>query len=261
MKASRIIVVTLAVLLLAAVPMWVSAWSAPDAQAAAADSSHIWSTPKVLAEAQPGLTNEGLKQIADSKLERIRKNMSGEGALNRQDTQINFSYPQAYRVYSMAERDIINGYDEKGSLGECISSEYRWYVPLVSGEKTVGTGRLAEREDGSWGLVAYGEVSEEECSLLGNLDQIEAMIARKGLENVTEIKAARLPYYFTIMLYVYADGDEYAALTSQSKFIDLQSHELYSAKDFVGAIEKAFGRIVPQPLGEPASIFFGNSGK
>lgn len=253
MRLSKEGVIGIAVLLLIVAPLLATVWSTPNAQAYDSDSASLWASPDVLAKIQPGLESESLKQIAEIKLERIKKNLENQS--------IAYSHERAYRIYSMTNADIITPLAEGGSLGDCISSDYEWYVPLVSGRLTVGTAKLSPNEDGTWRVASYGDAHKEECSLLGDLSKISKLLAAEGLKNVTDIKAAYLPIYHTTMLYIKADGQEYAMVTSEARFTDIVTGKLYTAKDFVDAFERAFGRPVPiDPMTSPFEWLFGVTG-
>ncbi len=237
MKTSKKTGITVALLLLAVVPLLATTWFGPDARAVAADDTTLWSTSDVLTEIRPGLNNDKLRTTAEGELECIRRTLENEG--------ISYAHEQAFRIYSMVDVDIIKQFEEKGSLGECISTDYRWNVPLVSGKLTTGTAKLAADKDGTWSVVSYGSAQLEECALLSNLSKISELLADNGLKNVTDIKAAYLPLYRTTMLYIRADGQEYAMAANEARFTDIETYKVYTAKEFVAAFERAFGRLVP----------------
>jgi len=251
MKVSKKNAIAIAVLLLVVAPLVITVWATPNAQARDTEAASLWSSSDVLASIQPGLGSESLKQVAETKLDLIKKNLENQG--------IAYAHEQAYRIYSMANPDIITALAENGSLGDCISSDFAWYVPLVSGRFTVGTAKLSPKEDGSWRVASYGDTHKEESSLLGDLSNISKLLASEGLKNVTDIKAAYLPIYHTTMLYIKADGQEYAMAAGEARFTDIVTGKLYTAKDFAGAFERAFGRPVPfdpktSPLEWPVGV-------
>lgn len=236
MNRSRQDGIAVALLLLAVVSVLAMTWTG-GSDALAADDTALWSSSDVLAQIQPGLVNEELRQTAEGELERIREALGSQS--------INYAHERAFRVYSLISVDIINMFEEMGSLGDCISTDYRWHIPLVSGGLTTGTAKLAADKDGAWHVASYGTAQLQEYTLLTDLSKISKVLTIEGLTNVTDIKVAYLPLYRTTMLYIKADGQEYAMAVSEARFTDIAMGKIYTAKDFVAAFEAAFGKPVP----------------
>lgn len=232
---------SLAILLLVVASLVATVQLTSDAQAVGLDESMLWASADVRAEICPGLNDNALRQISDSGLARIRKHL-GEGT--------GYSYDRAYRVYSLSNVDVINAFNEKGSLCQCISPEFKWNVPLIAGKQTTGTATLTLR-DKTWCVSSFGDAPSGEVSLLGDLNKMEALLTDKGLSNITQIKAVYLPLYHITMLYICSDGEEYAMAVNEARFTDIETYEIYTAKQFIDALEKAFGKPVPQDPKEP----------
>jgi hypothetical protein len=174
MKTSKNVGIAVVVLLVALVPLLIATWLGPNARAMATDDTTVWATSDVLTKIQPGLNNDELRTTAAAELECIRKTLDSEG--------ISYAFERAFRIYSLVDVDVIKKFEEKGSLGECISTDYKWHIPLISGKLTTGTAKLAVDTDGTWRVASYGNAQLEEGALLSNLSKIKGCAADAVLE-------------------------------------------------------------------------------
>lgn len=236
------------VLFLVTASLVVAAQLTSSAEAASLDDSMLWASVNVKSAITPGLSDSTLRQISDNKLAMVKNHLGKE---------VSYSYEQAYRVYTLSNVDIINAFYEKGSLSYCISPDFTWNIPLISGKQTVGTATLSPKDE-AWHLSSYGDAPVGEVSSLSDLDKMIALLANKELVNITEIKAVYLPIYRFTILHICSNGEEYVMAVSEVRFADIKTHEIYTVESFINALEKAFGKPVPRDPNEP--IFYGIPG-
>jgi hypothetical protein len=175
----------------------------------------------------------------------------------------------AYKVYLMKTVDFVTDFENTGSFQKLISNEYFWESPIfdelgnVVSVATFAKGKKFEEynlaegsvekevedavraREGKWFMESNGNfIPNESVEFIVNKDAISNVIIKAGIDIPTDLKVVSLPGFYTYMLYMKDDKNEFGIpFTYREDLTGLVNGNIYKVSELVNNLKNSYAFI------------------